>query len=326
MKKIKWGIIGCGNIANKFAADLSLFNNAELHAVASRSEDKAKQFASKHNARLAYNSYNALFNDSEIDIIYIATPHYSHAQLSIEAMEHGKHVLCEKPLGINKKEAQQMVDTSKRTNCFFMEALWTRFNPVFVEVLKRINDGEIGEVNYINADFAFLSNHALESRVFNLDLAGGALLDIGIYPVFLSYAILGIPESINASALFKKETGADIQTSMLFNYKKASAILYCGFTSHSDMTVRISGTEGQIHIHDRWHQADRFSIIKDDYTELIELTKTGLGYFHEIEECHKCLNDHKIESDLWSHQNSLDLISQLDSVREKIGLTYPMED
>ena len=326
MKTIKWGIIGCGNIASKFAQDLSLFSNAELHAVASRNQGKANNFAKKHEAKIAYNSYESLLNDNDVDIVYIATPHPNHAELSIKTMQAGKHVLCEKPLAINKTEALQMIATSKKTNRFFMEALWTRFNPVFVEVLKKINQGEIGEVNYINADFAFLSNHALESRVFNMELAGGSLLDIGIYPLFLTYAILGNPESINAHALFKKETGADIQTSMLLNYKNANAVLYSGFTSHSDMTARISGTEGQIYIHDRWHQANSFSIIKEDKTELVELPKTGLGYFHEIEECHKCLNDHKFESDLWSHQNSLDLISLLDNVRGEIGLKYPMDN
>lgn len=322
---IKWGIIGCGNIAGKFAADLALVKGADLCAVASRSKEKAADFAKKNNAAKAYDSYETLFNDSDIDILYIATPHFSHAELSIKAMEHGKHVLCEKPLAINKNDALKMIETSKRTNCFFMEALWTRFNPVFVEVLKRIINGEIGTVNYINADFAFKSNHALESRVFNLELGGGALLDIGIYPVFLAYAILGIPDKINASALFKKETGADIQTSMLFNYKKASAVLYSGFTSDSDMIARISGSEGQIHILDRWHHSDDFTIIKDTNKETISIPRNGIGYSHEIEECHKCLNQNKIESDLWSHQNSLDLISILDDIREQIGLVYPQE-
>lgn len=325
MTKIKWGIIGCGNIASKFAQDLLLLSDAELYAVASRNLEKAEEFSKKHNAKLSYGSYDDFLENSEIDIVYIATPHHNHAELSIKTMKAGKHVLCEKPLAINKTEAEQMIATSKKTNCFFMEALWTRFNPVFVEVLKRINLGEIGKVNYINADFAFLSNHTLESRVFNIELAGGSLLDIGIYPLFLTYAVLGNPESINAHALFKEETGADIQTSMLLNYKQANAVLYSGFTSHSDMTARISGTEGQIYIHDRWHQANSFTLVKGDKIELIELPKIGLGYFHEIEECHKCLNDHKIESDLWSHQNSLDLISLLDNVRDKIGLKYPMD-
>lgn len=322
---IKWGIIGCGNIARKFANDLSLVENAELSAVASRSKEKATEFAKNHNATTAYDSYEALFNATDIDIVYIATPHFSHAELSIMAMEHGKHVLCEKPLAINKVDALKMIEISKSTQCFFMEALWTRFNPAFIEVLHQIKKGAIGEVNYINADFAFKSNHALESRVFNLELGGGAILDIGIYPIFLAYTILGIPEKLNASAIFHQVTGADIQTSMLFDYPDAQAVLYSGFTSNSDMTARISGTEGQIFIHDRWHHSDAFTIIQGAKKETIEIPRDGIGYTHEIIECHKCLQENRIESALWSHQNSLDLISLLDAVRSEIGLKYPQE-
>ena len=136
LKKIKWGIIGCGNIAHKFVGDLALIEDAELIAVASRSLDKAQNFAKKHHAITSYGNYAALFLDPDIDIIYIATPHTSHAALSIKAMEHGKHVLCEKPLALNKKEVAAMIETSRRTNRFFMEALWTRFNPCLVEVKK----------------------------------------------------------------------------------------------------------------------------------------------------------------------------------------------
>ena len=323
--KIKWGIIGCGNIAAKFAQDLALVQDAELTAVASRSIEKATTFAQNNNSKKAFGSYDALLEDPEVDIVYIATPHISHAALSIKSMQSGKHVLCEKPLAINKNDALEIIKISKDTNRFFMEALWTRFNPVFVEVLKRIQNNEIGEVKYINADFAFKSEHSLDSRVFNLELGGGSLLDIGIYPVFLAYTILGTPEKINATSLFKKETGADIQTSMLFNYNNASAILYSGFTSDSDMTARISGTEGQIYIHDRWHHPDSFSIIKNGNEEKIILEKTGIGYTHEILECQECIHLNKIESEHWSHQNSLDLISILDTIRKKVGLKYPQE-
>jgi predicted dehydrogenase len=323
--KIKWGIIGCGNIAAKFAQDLALIKNAELTAVASRSIEKAKTFAQNNNSKKAYGSYDTLLKDTEVDIIYIATPHISHATLSIKSMRAGKHVLCEKPLAIHKNDALEIMKTSKETNCFFMEALWTRFNPVFVEVLKRIKNNEIGDVKYINADFSFKSNHELESRVFNLELGGGSLLDIGIYPAFLTYSILGLPKNILASSLFNDTTKCDIQTSMIFEYSQAQAILYSGFTSNSEMTSKISGTEGEIHIHSRWHHADSFSIVKNEIEEKIIIKRTGIGYTYEILECHKCLKSNKIESELWSHQNSLDLITILDTIRKKVGLKYPQD-
>ena len=203
-KTIKWGIIGCGKIAHKFASDLSLIEDAELFAVASRSKEKAKEFQLKHRAIKSYGSYNQLLNNEDIDIVYIATPHVSHAKWSIKAMNHGKHVLCEKPLAINKTETLQILETSKKTNRFFMEALWTRFNPSFVAIKKLVSEKVIGNIKYIQADFSFKSNFPVSSRVLNLDLGGGAILDIGIYPAFLTYALLGIPTEIISQISFSR--------------------------------------------------------------------------------------------------------------------------
>lgn len=324
-KKIKWGIIGCGNITKKFISDLALIDAAELLAVASRNIEKAKKFAEKHKAKIAYGSYNELFLDTEVDIVYIATPHNLHAELSIKAMKHGKHVLCEKPIALNKKEASKIIETSKRTHRFFMEALWTRFNPCLIAIKKQINSGEIGQIKYINADFSFKSNKSIDSRVLNLDLGGGALLDIGIYPAFLAYLFLGIPKEILAKTIFHKETKCDIQTSMTFHYDNSQAVLYCSFTSDSENMARISGTEGQIIIRDSWHVAQGYTLIKNNKKQLFDTPTIGIGFTHEIIECHNCLRENKIESKYWSHQNSLDLISILDTVRNRVGLKYPQE-
>ncbi len=323
--KIKWGIIGCGNIANKFCQDLALVENAEITAVASRNIEKSQDFAQKHKAKIAYGSYVELFTDPEIDIVYIATPHISHVELSIQALENGKHVLCEKPLAINAKDARQIFEVSKRTNCFFMEAMWTRFNPSFIEIKKRIDHNELGQIKYINADFSFKSDKPLDGRVMNLELGGGTILDIGIYPAFLAYMFLGKPNHILATSIFHPETQCDIQTSMIFEYESAQAILYSSFASKSELSARISGTLAQIHINDPWHAAKSFDLIKNDQNRIIENPVNGLGYSYEIEECHKCLIANQIESKLWSHQNSLDLITILDEVRKKVGLKYPQE-
>ena len=324
-KTIKWGIIGCGNIANKFASDLSLIEDAELFAVASRSEERAKEFQQKHHANKSYSNYKELLADEDIDIVYIATPHISHAKWSIKAMEQGKHVLCEKPLALNKKETTQIIETSKKTNCFFMEALWTRFNPSFVAIKKLIDEGVIGTIKYINADFSFKADKPLDGRVLNLELGGGAILDIGIYPTFLTYSLLGIPTEIIARSIFHDITKCDMQTSMIFQYPNAQAVLYSSFTSKSAMIAKISGTEGQIHIPDPWHVPQGFSLIKNDQEKVFNLPTIGKGFSHEILECHQCINENHIESKLWSHQNSLDMITILDKVREQVGLKYPME-
>ncbi len=324
-KKIKWGIIGCGNIAHKFASDLSILEDAELFAVASRSEEKAKEFQLKHKATKSYSDYNQLIEDKDIDIVYIATPHSSHAEWSIKAMEQNKHVLCEKPLAINKKETSEILETSKRTNRFFMEALWTRFNPSFVEIKKLIREGAIGEIKYINADFSFKTDKPLNSRVLNLQLGGGAILDIGIYPAFLTYTLLGIPNEILAKSIFHKVTKCDMQTSMIFHYPNAQAVLYSSFASKSDMTAKISGTEGQIIIPDPWHVPQGFTLVKNDQKKTFDLPTTGIGFSHEIIECHQCIRENNIESKIWSHQNSLDLITILEKVRKQVGLNYPQE-
>ena len=326
LPEIKWGIIGCGNIANKFASDLALVDDADISAVASRTVEKAQQFARQHNASNAYGTYEELFRDTDTDIVYIATPHVSHAELSIHAMQHGKHVLCEKPLALNAAEAAAIIETSRRTGRFFMEALWTRFNPAIIEIKKRIDNGDIGEIKFVNADFYFKVTSGLDSRVMALELGGGAVLDIGIYPAFLSYLMLGFPKEIVARSRFHKQTKCDIQTSMIFTYESAHALLSSGFESGSDMIVRISGDEGQIYIHKTWHAPEGYTLVKGENEQVFELPVKGVGFTGEIEECHKCLRNRQIESELWSHKNSLDLISILDIVRDQVGLVYPQED
>jgi len=324
-KTIKWGIIGCGNIANKFASDLALVDTAVLAAVASRDLGKAEAFGEEHKALRAYGSYADLFLDPHIDIVYIATPHVFHAKLSIEAMEHGKHVLCEKPFALNAKEAAKMIATSKRSNRFFMEALWTRFNPTLVALKQSIAQGDIGDIKYINADFSFKSEKPLEGRVMNLEFGGGALLDIGIYPTFLAYMLLGLPKEILAKSICHEITQCDMQTSMIFSYDQAQAVLYSGFESDSSSQAHISGTEGQIYIHNRWHEAKAYTLVKNNTKQVFNFPLNGIGFTYEIEECHRCIAAGKIESELWSHKNSLDLISILDVVRAQIGLKYPQE-
>lgn len=324
-KKIQWGIVGCGKIAHKFCQDMALIEDAELTAVASRSLQKAEEFASNYQSKKAYGSYDELFSDPEVEIVYIATPHILHAELSIKAMEHGKHVLCEKPLALNAKDASKMIEVSHRTDMFFMEALWTRFNPNIIEIKQKIDAGEIGEISYINADFSFKAPYGITNRTLALELGGGAILDIGIYPAFLTYLLLGKPKEIMATSLFHPETGCDMQSSMTFVYDHAQAVLYSGFTTNSDMVAKIYGTEGQIFIDKIWHMTQGYSLVKGDKKETFENKTLGLSYSYEIMECHKCLRLGKIQSDLWSHQNSLDLISILDQVRATVGLKYPQE-
>ena len=319
--RINWGIIGLGNIANQFASDLLLIEEANLVAVASRDLEKANDFANQYDCSKAYDSYDALFADDQVDIVYIATPHDSHAELSIKALENGKHVLCEKPMSLSYKDAVRMIEASKKYNKFFMEAFWTRFIPSVKEVLEKVNQGIIGDLNYIKADFNFYADEAAGGRLFNEKLGGGALYDIGVYPLFLSYIMLGIPKEIIAKSIYSKN-GIDLQTSMILDYERAQTILNASINSKSDMKAVIGGTQGYIQLNAPWHVADGYTIVINDDEEVFTFPTLGKGYTYEAIECHHCIQNNLIESQLWSHQNSLDLSKMTEEIKNKIGLPF----
>jgi len=324
-EKIRWGIVGLGNIAQKFADDLKLLADGELTAVASRDIQKANRFGELNNAKYAFGSYQELFNCSEVDVVYIATPHTSHAELSIMAINAGRNVLCEKPMGINSGEVESMIASARKNKVFLMEALWSRFNPSIRKVKELIDGGIIGDIGYLNADFAFYAlDRDEKGRLLNPALAGGSLLDIGIYPIFLAYLILGFPEKILASSKIYK-TGVDIQTSMIFEYPNAQAILYSGLTSNSEMKAEISGSEGTVYLTPRWHETQEYSVEKNDKLEKVQLPTRGKGYEYEIEEVQQCLRKGKIESDLWSLKHTYDLITIMDDIRKQTGVVFPFE-
>lgn len=323
--KIRWGIVGPGKIARKFASDLLLVDEAQVTAVASRSVERAKEFADEFNVEHTFGSYEELFQSGTVDVVYIATPHNFHKDLSLKALENGIGVLCEKPMGVNRNEVVEQVNASKKHNAFLMEAMWSRFNPSIKKVKELVDAGEIGELKYLYADFAFYAlDRGEDSRLLNPNLASGTILDIGIYPIFLSYLLLGMPANIMASSKFH-DNGTELQTSMIFDYPDAQAMLYSGFTSRSRMEAEISGTEGQLFLNSRWHEADEYTMVKEDENKKYSLPLKGIGYYYEILEVHNCLRNKKIESDLWSHQNSLDLSELLDTVRKKCGVSFPFE-
>ena len=325
-ESVRWGVIGLGKIAHQFVKDLLLVEGVQLQAVASRDLHRANVFGELYGASAAYGSYEALLDDPEVDIVYVATPHASHAEWTIAALNHQKAVLCEKPIALNRAQAQQMVVASQANKVFFMEAFWTRFNPVFKEVYKRVRRGDIGEVTYIQADFSFRIDVDSSDRMMKLELGGGSLLELGVYPVFLAYMFLGRPKRILANSMFHSE-GADLQTAMIFEYEQGQAMLFSSYTSQSNMTATISGREGRFVINPIWHESDSFSHFKnyDDHEVKVKLPLQGKGFSYEIEECVACLRKGKIESDQWSHRQCLELIGLIDEVRAITGLRYPQE-
>ncbi|MDG2397204.1 MAG: Gfo/Idh/MocA family oxidoreductase [Flavobacteriaceae bacterium] len=319
-RKIKWGIIGLGNIAHKFAEDLLLLNDVELHSIASTSINRANKFKKKHNVKKVFSSYSELLEDEELEVVYIATINTLHLKWTLKALNNRKAVLCEKPLAINSKEVRKMIEASRKNKTFLMEALWSRFNPTIIELKKKILKGLIGELKFMYSEFSFFfSMQDPSHRLLDPKKGSGSLLDIGIYPIFLAYIFMGIPDEILAQANYHK-TGADIQMSMIFKYEKSQAILYSGLTNNSDNKSKICGTLGEVHLNSRWHETDGYTLIRGSKEKNIINPKTGRGYIYEIQEVNKCIKKNKVESLKWSHKNSLELSILLDKVKESSNI------
>ncbi len=324
-KKLRWGIVGLGKIARLFIADLHLVQNAELVAVAATNLERAQSFAEEFGVSKYYGNYEQLFKDEEVDIVYVATLHHTHATVSIAAMDHKKHVLCEKPVGVSSEEARKMVASAKKNDVFFMEAFWSRFNPAIVAAKVLIDQNRLGHIRYINAEFSFYKlDEEEQSRSLNVNLAGGSLLDMGVYPVFLAYLILGKPARVMATSNFY-HTKAEIQTSMIFDYDDAQAVLYSGFSNNTDMKAKICGEAGEIFIDPIWHESQGFMLRVDGSEEHFQKPTTGKGFFHEIVEVQNCIFEGRRESQLWSHENSVELMEIVDEVRHKAGIKFPFE-
>lgn len=315
MNKYRWGFLGLGKIAHKFARDLSLSPQAELYACGARSEVRAAEFAAAHRLKKSFGTYESLIQCPEVDIVYIGTPHASHCELTLRCLEQGKAVLCEKPIGLNRAETLRMVEAARQNGVFLMEALWTRFLPPTLHLLQILQQGIIGEVHAVKADFGFPAIFDPKSRLFDPALGGGALLDIGIYPAFLAYLILGKPQHIAAAASFGK-SGVDEDTGMIFTYANGStAHLHANVRYFTPTEAIIYGSEGQIKLANRWHHTREIILTnKQDDETVLHFDYFCMGYQFEAEEVMRCLDKGLTESPLWPLESSLDLMEILDEV------------
>lgn len=319
---VRFGIIGLGKIAARFAQDLTLHPKAKLQAVASRNGRKAQQFADTYSAARHYDSYEKLLADPKVDIVYIATPNHLHYNHTMQSLDAGKHVICEKPFALEAAQVRKMINKAKSKELFLMEAMWTRFIPATEKVLELIDEGVLGELQSIRVDFGFAASQDPNGRLFNRELGGGSLLDIGIYPVYLSYLLLGKPEAIHAEAKMHY-TGVDSNCHIEFTYTdEKSSILESSFLETTPTEAIIEGTQGGIYMHPRFHHCEKLSLEQGGTLKEIEVPCVGLGYYHEIDEVINCLEAGKLESAKMSHKDSLALIELLDAVRSLIGLQY----
>ena len=320
-KIIRWGIIGLGKIANKFATDLATIANAELYAVASRSQNNAEDFAKKYSAAKAYNSYKALAQDAEIDAVYIATPHSFHKAHTILCLQNEKAVLCEKPFAMNLQEVEEMIAVAKENNVLLMEALWTYFLPHYQYVLDIFKSKKFGNLKHLEADFGFKPEYDLENRLIKKEVGGGSLLDIGIYPVFVALSTLGIPKFIDAKATFF-ETGADAECNMVFKYDNAKAILKSTLKEDTKTEAIFTFEDAVVTINTMFHQPSTVTIFKNGKEEIIDFGYKTIGYNFETEHFNQLLRANKKESNVMTFDFSKKLIQLLDEVRLKIGLEY----
>ncbi len=321
-EKIKWGIIGLGKIANSFASDLATISDAELYAVASRSQEKADEFAKKHNATKAYNSYEALAKDPNIDAVYVATPHSLHKENALMCLENGIAVLGEKPFALDAAEVNEMIAKAKEKNVLLMEALWTYFLPHYQYVLKELKNKTYGNILKLEADFGFTRPYDTGTRLFAKNLGGGSLLDIGIYPIFAALSTLGIPQNIEADATFF-ENGADSSCHMVFDYGNGvKAELKSTLIEDTPTQAIFYCEKGIIKINTQFHAPSTVSVIKDGKEEVKDFGYTTIGYNFETIHFNELLRKGKTESDIMTFDFSKNLIKTLDDVRKIIGLDY----
>jgi predicted dehydrogenase len=326
-RKIKWGILSTGWIAHKFVTALQTVENTEIVAVGSRTIESALKFAEEFTIPKAYGSYEELVSDSEIDIIYVGTPHNLHLENTLLALNHNKNVLCEKPLGVNLKEEILLFEKAKEKNLFLMEALWSRFLPNIIKTKELVDSGVIGQVKLLTASFSILSSYGPEHRHFNIDLCGGTVLDTGIYNIFLALLLLGKPQSFAAIAGLS-EQGGDNSCSYTFKYDNDTlAVMYSSFLAEVPITAEIHGTKGKIILNPSWHCPGNIKLIdRNGKEKTIEFAFKSNGYEFEAEEVVRSLLSGRKQSDLWSWDDSLKLISQMDAIRKECGIVYPKHD
>ena len=331
MEVIRWGIIGLGHIAKKFASDLKLVKDSKLVAVASRTESNAIAFAAQFEAEHYFSDYEAMLATGGLDVVYIATTNETHVELTLLCFKYKIAVLCEKPLALNSKEVKKMISAARLSKVFFMEAMWSYFVPAFRTAVHRATVLKtLGEPLYVKADFGAYFPFDAEARHYNLAMGGGALLDIGIYVIALAQAVFGAPKKIQAQAQINSVTGVDEIITMQFEHQHGISQLSAAFTAKMPTQAWIFCEQGFIYLPEGFHHPNSFTTARYDgrnkpIEETTNMPIEGFGYQFQIIEVCECLRAGKLESALMPHQISIDFMHTMDLVRKKINLEFPNE-
>ncbi|MED5618511.1 Gfo/Idh/MocA family protein [Ideonella sp. BN130291] len=328
---IGWGLLGTGGICSAMAQALAHVPGARLAAVGSRGLERAQAFATAHAGAHAdvavHGSYQALVDDPAVQVVYVGTPHPDHAASALLALRAGKAVLCEKPFTLNAAQAQAVVAEARARRLFLMEAMWTRFVPAVAEVARLVRSGAIGEPLSVQADFGFdASAFAPGHRVLDPQLGGGALLDVGIYPLALASFLMGPISAVQAQAQLAP-TGVDVHTTFSLQHRSGALSQgLCSLRSTTPWRALVLGSAGRIELHTPFFHAERFLLVRHgDAQQEHHLPHTGNGYAHQVEEVQRCLRAGLTESPVMPLDETLALMGWMDEMRAQIGLRYPGE-
>jgi predicted dehydrogenase len=322
-KNYRWGILGAGRIAEKFCTALCFVEGSEVYAVASRDMAKAKDYASKFNAAVFYNSYEELVKDENVDIIYIATPHAFHYDQAMLCLDNNKPVVCEKPMSLSHKQTSKMIAVATQKKLFLMEGMWTRFMPFLEKILSLIKEDLIGRPQYVNVDFGFTAPVDLNGRLYNKSLGGGSTLDIGVYCIFLATLLLGESPVIKTVAKIE-ETGVDGYANVIMQYGGGeTAHILTSIIFNTALEAEIIGSKGRIKINSPWYKATEFSVhLVNDESESFSMPHASNGFEYEIREVMRCLDNGLLQSDKMPHKLTLSISKTMDEVLKQAGVSY----
>jgi len=326
-KAVGWGILGAGRISRQFASAVAALEGSRIAAVGARSLDSSRRFAEEFSIPKAYGNYSDLVNDPTVDVVYIGTLHPSHAENSLLALEAGKAVLCEKPFAMNASEAESVIQAARARGLFVMEAMWTRFFPLMGALKEMLRSGAIGEPRMLTADFGYRAEHEAEPRAFQPALGGGALLDVGVYPVSLASYLFG-PTRQSASLANLGKTGVDEEAAILLSHDAGRlSVLTTANRLDTPHEVRILGSEGMIRIHPPWWKPSVLTLSRSGQPkeETREFPYQGNGYQFEAMEVVRCLRGGLKESPVMPLEETLSIMKTLDSLRHAWGLRYPSD-
>ena len=312
---LRWGLIGTGWIADSFAADLAFTNSGRVVAVGSRRLETANRFADRFDIPNRHSSYEALVADPDVDVVYVATPHPMHHSGALLALGAGKPVLVEKPFTMNAAEARELVAVARAEKLFCMEAMWTRFLPHIAQIQRLIAEGALGDIVMVSADHGQWFAKDPDFRLFAPELGGGALLDLGVYPVSFASMLLGAPDTI-AALIDPAFTGVDGQTSMLLGYASgAQAVLTCTSLARSPTRAAIVGTEARIEIDGDFYAPSPFTLItRSGERTRYDEPHQGRGLWHQADEVARCLREGLLESPLMPLEESISIMQTMDAV------------